>query len=216
MNQDLKLKDYDIKPNSTIYLLVILYAIPEDYDQLFFYLAHGYPENRKDFLDASVLLYSGSECKDVIDWKNRESKSCWAAKHCGDRTDNIEQMGYHTIQVSVKEIPEKINLLVFTLSAWSCKSISAYPNIRFKLVDKRCPDKTLCDDTIDDVVSSKAIIMCYLFNQDGKWNIISVKRPSDGCAMDYDAMKKNISECEFFKELAADHENKKTGHCVIS
>ena len=182
---------------------------------MFFYLAWGYPENRKDFLDASVFLYSGSKCVDIVDWSNRGSKSCRAVEHCGDTTDNSRQMGYQIIKVSVKKIPPKINLLVFTLSAWSFENVSTYPNINFKLVDQRCPDKTLCDDKIDDVINSKAIVMCYLFNQGGKWTIVSVKRPSDGCAMDYDPLKKNISECVLFKELAEQYENQKS-RCSIS
>ena len=182
-----------------------------------FHVAHGCLEDRKDVLDASVLLYSGSKCKYVFDVKNRSRIFCRAVKHSGDTTDETKQMASHTITVSVKEIPAKINLLVFTLSARNSKRISAYPDITFELFDKRCPDKTLLsDDTINHNVETKAIIVCYLFNYDGKWNAISVKRPSDGRAMEYDPLKKNISECGFFKELAADHENKKTGRCVIS
>ena len=57
--------------------------------------------------------------------------------------------------------------------------------------------------------------MCYLFNQGGKWNIVSVKRPSDGCAQDDDPLKKNISDCVLFKELAEQYENQKS-RCSVS
>ena len=160
------------------------------------------------------FFYSGSKFKDVVNYKDGERKSCWGVRHCGDTMDDNDRMGSHEIMVSVKDIPTTINLLVFTLSAWSSKDISAYPNISLKLVDERCPEKSLCDDKIEDVVHSKAIVICYLFKQDGKWNVVSVKRPSDGCVKDYDPLKENISECVLFKELAKQYESKKS-RCSI-
>ena len=166
---------------------------------MFFYLAWGYPESGPDYLDASVFLYSGSKCVDTVDWSNRGSKSCRAVEHCGDTMDDNKRMGSHKILVSVKDIPTTINLLVFTLSAWSSKDISPYPNISLKLVDERCPEKSLCDDKIEDVVHSKAIIICYLFKQDGKWNVVSVKRPSDGWTKNYiwTIEEKHFGMCSF-------------------
>jgi stress response protein SCP2 len=188
----LKLKDYHVQPNSTIYLLVLLYEVPDDYDHVIFDLSWGYPPNGKDFLDASAFLYSGSQFKDVVDWKNCKSKLCPAVRHSGDVMDNTNQIGHHVIKVSIKSIPDQINRVVFTLSAWNSPNISKYPNPSLKFFDERCPNKQLCDDKMEDVAYSEAVIMCFLTKRGGKWRVVSVKRPSDGNAKDYELLKKTI------------------------
>ena len=188
----LKLKNYHVQPNSTIYLLVLLYEVPDDYDHVIFDLFWGYPESRKDFLDASVFLYSDSQFIDVVDWKHRQSKLCPAVAHCGDNMDNTNQLGHHVIHVLIKSIPSHIDRLVFTLSAWSSPNISKYPSPSLKFFDKRCPNKQLCDDKMENVAYSQAIIMCCLIKRGGKWRVVSVKRPSAGNAMDYEPLKTTI------------------------
>ncbi|XP_028396153.1 uncharacterized protein LOC114520132 [Dendronephthya gigantea] len=190
-NDDLKLKDYNIPPNSTIYLLVLLYEIPEDYDNVIFDLFWGYPQSGRDYLDASVLLFQGIEVVQVVDFRKKEG-ICSAVTHSGDVMDDEKRLGHHTIEVSIKSIPDHINRLVFTLSAWNSKNISQFPNPSLKFYDARRPDKQLCDDRMDQAADSRAIIMCCLTNRNGKWRVVSLKHPSRGNARFYEPLKNTI------------------------
>ena len=189
----LKLKDYDVQPNSTIYLLVLLYEVPDDYDSVIFDLFWGYPEFGRAHLDASVLLYSGASFVEVVDFRNKSSTSGQAVKHSGGLMDDDNRLGHQTIKVSIKSIPSHINQLVFTLSAWSLQTISKYPNPSLKFFDTRFPDKQLCDDKMEQAANSQAIIMCFLTNRRGKWRIVRVKHPSAGNANDYEPLKYTIA-----------------------
>ena len=186
------IKDYDIQPNSTLYLLVLLYAIPEDFDEVIFDLFWGYPQRGKDYLDASVFLYSGSEFVEFVDYNNRTGKLCSAVTHSGDKMDNKKRLGHHTINVSIKSIPVYINKLVFTLSAWNSPNISKYPNPSLKFFDAKFPDRQLCSDEMSDAAHSQAIIMCCLTKRGGGWQVFSLKHLSAGNAMNYTPLKKKI------------------------
>ena len=192
-DQLLKIKDYEIPPNSTIYLLVLLYAIPENFDNVVFDLFWGYPEGKKDYLDASVFLYSDTEFVEVVDYNDRASKSCSAVQHSGDVMDNIKRLGHHTINVSIKSIPAQINKLVFTLSAWNSPNISKYPNPSLKFFELKFPDRQLCSDEMSHAAHSQAIIMCSLTKRGGGWQVFSLKHLSAGNAMNYDPLKKKIA-----------------------
>ena len=186
------MRDYNVQPNSTIYLLVLLYAIPDGFDHAIFDLFWGYPHHGVDFLDASVLLYSGSTFIEVVDYAHMASQSCTAVKHSGDVMDDAKQLGHHTINVSIKSIPAHINKLVFTLSAWNSPNISKYPNPSLKFFDAKYPNKQLCDDTMSHAAFSQAIIMCCLTNRGGGWKVFSLKNPSAGNARNYEPLKKTI------------------------
>ena len=188
----LTLKDYHVQPNSTIYLLVLLYEVPDDYDHVIFDLFWGYPESGKDFLDASVLLYSGSEFVEFVDFRCTFSQSCPAVEHSADVMEDDKRLGHHTINVWIKSISPRINRLVFTLSAWNATTISKYPNPSLKFFDARCPNKQLCDDKMENVANSQAVIMCCLIKRASKWRVVSVKRPSAGNAKDYEPLKNSI------------------------
>ncbi len=191
-NEVLKLSDYYVQPNSTIYLLVLLYAIPDGLDRVIFDLFWGYPSRGRDYLDASVFLYSGSKFMEVVDYCHRASKSCSAIKHSGDVMDDAKRLGHHTINVSIKSIPAHINKLVFTLSAYISPNISKYPNPSLKFFDAKFPDKQLCSDEMSHAAYSQAIIMCCLTNRGSGWQVTSLKDPSPGNATNYDPLRKRI------------------------
>jgi stress response protein SCP2 len=170
-----------------------LYAIPDGFfDHAIFDLFWGYPPSGGDYLDASVLLYSGSQFVEVIDYQHRESTSCSAVKHSGDVMDDAKRLGHHTINVSIKSIPAHINKLVFTLSAWNSPNISEYPNPSLKFFDAKFPDQQLCSDQMSHAAHSQAIIMCCLTNRGSGWQVFSLKNLSAGNAMNYEPLKKSI------------------------
>ena len=191
-NEVLQLKDFNVQPNSRIQLLVLLYAIPDGFDHVIFDLFWGYPSRGCDYLDASVLLYSGSKFIEVVDYRHRASKSCSAVRHSGDVMDHAMRRGHHTINVSIKSIPAHINKLVFTLSAWNSPNISKYPNPSLRFFDAKFPNKQLCDDTMSHAAYSQAIIMCCLTNRGNGWQVFSLKNPSSGNAKNYERLKSSI------------------------
>ena len=191
-NEVLTLKNYHVQPNSTIYLLVLLYAIPDGFDNVIFDLFWGYPHSGRDYLDASVLLYSGSKFVEVVDYGRTVSQSCSAVQHSGDVMDDAKRLGHHTIKVSIKSIPAHINKLVFTLSAWNSPSISKYPNPSLRFFDAKRPNKQLCDDKMSHAAYSQAIIMCCLTNRGSGWQVFSLKNLSAGNAKNYEPLKSKI------------------------
>ena len=191
-NEILTLNDYHVQPNSTIYLLVLLYAIPDGLDQVIFDLFWGYPHRGPDYLDASVFLYSGSEFIEVVDYCHTISQSCSAVRHSGDVMDDAKRLGHHTINVSIKSIPAHINKLVFTLSAWNSPNISKYPNPSLRFFDAKFPNKQLCDDKMHHAAYSQAIVMCCLTNKGSGWEVFGLKNPSSGNAAKYGPLKKMI------------------------
>ena len=188
----LTLNDHNIQPNSIIYLLVLLYAIPDGLDDVIFDLFWGYPHSGRDYLDASVLLYSGSKFVEVVDYSHTRSESCSAVRHSGDVMNDHKRLGHHTINVSIKSIPAHINKLVFTLSAWSSPNISKYPNPSLRFFDAKFPNNQLCDDTMSHAAYSQAIIMCCLTNRGSGWQVFSLKNLSTGNAAKYGPLKKSI------------------------
>jgi stress response protein SCP2 len=191
-NELLRLKDHHVQPDSRIYLLVLLYAIPDEFDHVIFDLFWGYPNSGRDYLDASVLLYNGSKFVDVVDFRNKTSTLCPGVEHSGDVMDDDKRLGHHTINVSIKSIPVHVDKLVFTLSAWRSPNISKFRNPSLKFFDAEFPDRQLCSDEMSEAANSQAIVMCCLTNKGGGWQVFSLKNLSAGNAMNYEPLKRNI------------------------
>ena len=194
-DQQLKrLEDYDVQPNSIIYLLIVLCEVPEDFDDVKFNLSWGYPNSGIDFLDASVFLYKGSKFFEIVDFKNKNSKAgkASAVKHSGDVRNDDERKCHQTIDVSIKSLPSSVDRLAFTLSAFKSPNISKFRNLSLQFYDARCPKNQLCDDEVDEVASSQAVVMCFLTKTNKKWRVVSVKHPSRGNVLKYGPLKDTI------------------------
>ena len=194
----MKLKDYQVPHNATLSLMVLLYAIPEGLDNVIFNLCWEFPPNqtrrKKKFLDSSVFIYSGSECLGIVDYKNTRSIICpRAIRHSGNAMmDFRNEISYNRIDVSLKAIPEHVDKLVFTLSAFNSLNLSKYPNPSLRFYDARYPDKLLCTDEMSHALNSRAIIMCSLSRKDGEWETISLKSRAAGCAKNYSPLQRKI------------------------
>ena len=57
------LADYEVKPFSTVLLMIVLFEIAEDFNaddnHVIFDLSWNYPSTGRDFLDASCLIFMG-------------------------------------------------------------------------------------------------------------------------------------------------------------
>ena len=187
-----ELQDCSVQPFSTLHLIVLLYAIPDSFDHVVFDLFWGYPDGRKrDYLDASVLIYSGQEFQAIVDYRNLSFDS--AVYHSGDVMKDAERLGHHTINVKLKSLPDKIDKLFFTLSAFILPNISKYKNPSLRFFDAREPAKQLCSDQMEHAAHSQAIIMCCLSKINGAWRVFSLRTLSAGNAMNYAPLKETIN-----------------------
>ncbi|PFX18305.1 uncharacterized protein LOC111339739 [Stylophora pistillata] len=185
----LTLEDYNVEPFSTLYLIILLYAIPDALNEVVFDLFWGYPPSRCDFLDASVLIYNRSSLQGIVDFSRR---SFVGVAHSGDVMDHVKRIGHHTINVKLKDFPSNIDKLFFTLSAWNSPNISSYLNPSLRFFDAKKPNKQLCSDQMEHAAYSQAIIMCSLSKIDGVWNVFSLRTLSAGNAKNYLPLQQTI------------------------
>ena len=184
------LQDYGVQPFSTLHLIVILYEISESLDQVIFDLFWGYPRKGCDYLDASVLMYSGKFCKGIVDF---EDQIFSGVTHSGDVMDESRRRGHHTINVKLKGLPAAVDKLFFTLSAWNSPNISKFKNPSLRFFNAKEPNKQLCSDRMHHAAYSQAIIMCSLCKINHTWKVFSLRTPSAGNAKDYSPLKQTIS-----------------------
>lgn len=177
---------------TTLNLIVLLYAIPDSFDHVIFDLFWGYPTRGRDYLDASVLIYSGNQLQETADYC-RTWRFSGAVYHSGDVMDDAKRLGHHTINVKLKSLPPNIDKLLFTLSAWNSPNISKYKNPSLRFFDAKEPTKQLCSDQMQNAAYSQAIIMCSLSKIDGMWNVFSLRTPSAGNAKNYTPLQQTIS-----------------------
>ncbi|XP_053390664.1 uncharacterized protein LOC128553508, partial [Mercenaria mercenaria] len=188
-----RLADFSCKPNSTVSLVVLLFAVPENFNHVVFDLYWGFPSTGPDYLDASCLMYNGSNYSTRADYCHRDPID--AVCHSGDIMDRKLKRGHHTISIKLKELPDSMTHLFFTLSAWRSPDISRYPNPSLKFYEAVNPTKDLCETTFTHARNSQAVIMCSLSRKgNGQWKIFSFGTLSAGNAMGYTPLLKTIQE----------------------
>ena len=170
---------------------MVLYEISESLDHVIFDLFWGYPTSGCDFLDASVLIYSGNWFYGRVDFRNRGHFS--GVTHSGDVMDDAKRLGHHTINVKLKSLPAAVDKLFFTLSAWNSPNISKYRNPSLRFFDAKEPNKQLCSDQMQHAAHSQAIIMCSLCKINNGWKVFSLRTLSAGNAKNYTPLQQTIS-----------------------
>lgn len=185
-----KLSDFSVKPNSTLILVVMMFAIPDQFDHVVFDLYWGYPSKGRDYLDASCLMFQSQNFVSLVDYSHSSDSFI---RHSGDVMDNLQRIGHHTINVHLKQIPTSITHLFFTLSAWSSPNISKYPNPSLKFFEADKPTQNLCNTTFTHAGHARAVIMCSVSRDaGGKWKIFESGKLSAGNALDYEPIKSTI------------------------
>ena len=185
------LQDYGVQPFSSLHLIVMLYDIPQSFDEVIFDLFWGYPKSGCDYLDASVLLYIDSSFVEVVDYSHRIAQT-GGVRHSGDVMDHNKKLGHHTINIKLKSIAPHVNKLFFTLSAWNSPNISKYKKPSLRFFDAKEPNKQLCSDQLSHAAYSQAIIMCSLSKIDGSWKVFSLQKLSAGNAKNYTRLRQTI------------------------
>ena len=189
----LTLKDHNVPPESKLHLIIVLWAVPDELDNAVFDFYWGLPPGRRyDYLDVSVLVYNGRSNVDVIYYRHPRSSLCPGVEHSGPADmDFYKDEGRHQVKVDLKAVPHYIDKLVFTLSAWRASSMSEYPYYRLNFYDVNHPDKQLCSAKVDvHLQVYKSVIMCCLSRKNGKWEVIDMKKGSDGFTRNYSPLKR--------------------------
>jgi len=169
---------------------VVLYEISESLDHVIFDLFWGYPTRGRDYLDASVLIYSGNCYYGFVDYCHGHISG---VSHSGDVMDDSKRLGHHTINVWLKSLPTSVDKLFFTLSAWNSANISRFKHPSLRFFDAKEPKKQLCSDQMQHAAYSQAIIMCSLCKINHTWKVFSLRTLSAGNAKDYSPLKQTIS-----------------------
>mgnify|MGYP002803909615 FL=1 len=197
-NEDRKmltLKDHNVPPESKLHLIIVLWAVPDELDNVVFDFYWGLPLGRsKDYLDVSVLVYSGSSNLGVIYYRDPRLSICPGVVHSGPADMYYSRReGRHQVKVNLKTVPDYVDKLVFTLSAWRSSSISEYPYYRLNFYDVNYPDKQLCSDKVDVRLKVyRSVIMCCLSKKNGRWEVIDMKKGSGGFTRNYYPLKQEI------------------------
>lgn len=175
-----------IQPFATIHLMIVLYAIPQNFDHVIFDLFWGYPSSGKDFLDASCLLFSGKSHVGTVDY-SRPNRifSGNSIRHSGDVMDDYSRIGHHTIEVRLKTIPANVTHLYFTLSAWNSPTIAHFPNPSLRFFEASDKQKNLCETRFTHARHSQAVIMCSVRRLPNGWKIFESGKLSAGNAGNY-------------------------------
>lgn len=189
--QPLTLSNNNIPPFATLYLVVLLYAIPDAFDHVVFDLFWGYPSSGRDYLDASCLVYQGTKFLNLADFRQC---GLTGISHSGDVMDDAKRIGHHTIHVYLKQLPNDVTHLFFTLSAWRSPNIAKYPNPSLKFFEASNTQTDLCKTTFTHAGNSQAVVMCSVSkNSLGTWEIYESGKLSAGNAMNYAPLQNTIS-----------------------
>ena len=190
------LENFKIPPNSTLHLIIKLCDVPDGLEELVFDFCWGLPSgHQKDYLDVSVFVYSGQSYVGTIYWRNRSISECRGVEHTGPADmDYTKREGHHKVDIALKSIPQHIDKIVFTLSAWRSSSVSAYPFRRLRFYDVNFPDQELCSASMDGLLHYESIIMCYLSRKESTWSVFEVKCGAEGCTKSFGPLQRKIEE----------------------
>ncbi|XP_071133210.1 uncharacterized protein [Mytilus edulis] len=183
------LGNYGIKPNVSVSMVICLYSIPEQFNNVVFDLYWAYPWHGREYLNASCLMFSGTSFYGVCDFARQPHHS---VRHSGDIMDNKKRIGHQSIVVYLHYIPSEVTHLFFTLSAWRCPNLSTYNKTSLKFYEASRPDESLCKTKFKHAKHSQAVIMCSVSREEGKWEIYQSGELSGGNVRRYGPLKETI------------------------
>ena len=156
-----------------------------------FDLNWGYPASGTDYLDATAIIFSGTNLVDYLDYRKTSHESM---RHSGDVMDKVNRRGHHLITIDLRKVPGSFTHIFFTLSSWQSPTISKFPKPSLRFYEESNPTTMLCEDTVDKMSYSQAIVMCWLSRDMGKWCVYSAGKASAGNSEDYEPLYQTISD----------------------
>ena len=113
--------------------------------------------------------------------------------------DENQKRGTHTMKLKMKELPESVDWLVFTLSAWNCDSVAKFPTPSLSLKNADTQEEITSYDS-SKAVESRALLISFARKRaQGKWEVCGMSVASGGSAHDYTETKR---ACENFVQSA--------------
>ncbi|XP_038050107.1 uncharacterized protein LOC119723498 [Patiria miniata] len=186
------LRHYKVVPATTVYVRRLLYAAPDNnLNKVVFDLHWGYPSTGRDYLDATAIIFSGTELVDYLDYRKLSHESL---RHSGDEMNSVTRTGHHLMNVDLHQVPSTFTHIFFTLSSWQSPTIAKFPNPSLRFYEESDPNTMLCEDTITKTNQSQAIVMCWLSRNKGKWCVYSAGKASAGNSEDYKPLYATITD----------------------
>lgn len=191
----LTLLESGLQPGAMLQCMRLMYAIGRNsgLNKVVFELQWGYPPSGRDYLDGSCMVYSKQKLQFSIDYSNwKVSSTGEDLYHSGDIMNHTTRTGKHTINLSLKNLPEHISHLFFVLSAYKCNDLSLFPNPTVSLCKKWDP-RPLCEYSLTSAGKTQAVIMCCLIrNDEGGWTVLAIGKPAQGNVKNYSDIHQSI------------------------
>ncbi|KAK3089421.1 hypothetical protein FSP39_003503 [Pinctada imbricata] len=204
-----RLSDFKIGPNSSVYLAKILCELPRAMDKIKFKIDWGYPESKttfffnlftwttrkKDYLDASCLLYSlgkgrTHELEFTVNHKYPKYKD--AIEHSGDVLDEGKKRGEHILTLELQKLPACITHLFFTLSSRITDTLKNYKDPKLEVQD-HVEDKPLTKTSLKyRMLLGSSVVVCLYLSEDKIWRVMDIRRSTNGKVSNYHAIEQMI------------------------
>ena len=170
--------------------MVLLVDVGQGVETVQFNLTWENPPNKQDYLDGSCLLYGQNGYVAHVDYHHvtvpafgGDAKGNVAVMHSGDQP-RPPNGWTHVIQIQTQLLPDTVDYLFFSLSAWNSPNIKAYGRPDVQIVDAE-HDGHLAGYQIARAGEQQAVIMCAMFRAAMGWRVVEVERFCAGNARNY-------------------------------
>lgn len=129
----------------------------------------------------------------------REVRYHWGAvraavRHSGDVMDDSAKTGQHKMLADLSRLPESVNDMFFTLSAYKCDDLSLFPQPAVRVVNALFPEHHLTEYKLERAGTSQAVVMCALSRLQGQWIVEPIGATSKGNVLDYTPLIQSTRE----------------------
>ncbi|KAK3089777.1 hypothetical protein FSP39_006419 [Pinctada imbricata] len=179
-------------------------------DKIKFKIDWGYPESKisfffnlftwttrkKDYLDASCLLFSlgkGRTHKLEFTVNHENPKFKDAIEHSGDVLDEKKKRGEHILTLELQKLPLHITHLFFTLSSRITDVLKCYKDPKLEVQDhaKENPiTKTSLENRM--LLGSSVVVCCLYLSEDKIWRVMDIRRSTNGKVGNYHPIERMI------------------------
>ncbi|XP_052813680.1 uncharacterized protein LOC128240816 [Mya arenaria] len=188
-----KLADFKVAPNCTINLLVLLYAVPDNLNDVVFDLGWDFPSHGNVWLDAIIFFYANKTFINYADYRESKQTPLPGIRHTGDVWDRINRKGHQVIYLTLKSIPSNITHMFLLLSAYE-GTLQRFPKPYISFYETSNRSKDLCRTTIQHALSAKTVIMCYMTKRSGRWELFESGKLCGGHIWDHAPMKTVVED----------------------
>ena len=130
-------------------------------------------------LDASAVLYAGTESRDVVFFQKLTSDD-GSVIHTGDNlTGGAGQEDDESILVDLARLPDDIDTIVFTVNSFTGQTFTEVENAFCRLVDETTGEE-LARYTLAGGGAYTGQVMAKVSRRDGEWRMTAIGEPASG------------------------------------